>query len=230
MSENILITTTVSLDCNGPANQKVIHLVMGDYGTRALRLVPVDSGNLIRMEDAGVIEAKVLLACDGHESMAVECELGDTWATLVPTKNMTLTADEWNAQLCLYTSLEPEATVLKSAPFKINVHGTVNIGDMVEHTDSRITSISYDETTGAMTIKLRTGDIITATGSSYLYNAIRTALSDNLMSAQDRQDFTTIKGYLDQSVTTEASPTFAGATIGSVEIDAEGNISGARFT
>jgi hypothetical protein len=41
--ENILITTTVSLDCAGNANQMVIHLVQGDYGVRALRLIPVVS-------------------------------------------------------------------------------------------------------------------------------------------------------------------------------------------
>ena len=109
-------TTTVSLDVGVQDPQMVIHLMMGNYGTRALRLVPVDNARLMDMDNfAG---ASVGMSCAGRENLEIDCELGDHYVTLVPTKAMTEQADEWLCQLNLYDS---QQQVLSSAPFKIIV-------------------------------------------------------------------------------------------------------------
>ena len=224
--ENILITTTVSLDCAGNANQMVIHLVQGDYGTRALRLIPVDSGKLMDMEAEGVVQAKVRLACAGHEDLLINCELGDRYATLVPTQAMTSGADTWQAQLVL---LDESNMTVSTAPFTVVVHGTVYNGDTVEHTNSAVTAAAYDAQ-GRLVLQQLNGNEVVAADFTNLVSAIQTALADYLLTAEDRQDLTTIKGYLNQSVKTDAEPEFAGLTIGNVTISSSGEIDGAVFT
>lgn len=238
MSDNILITTTVSLGCAGNANQMVIHLVQGDYGTRALRLIPVDSGKLMDMDAEGVVQAKVRLACAGHEDLLIDCELGDRYATLVPTKAMTSGADTWQAQLVL---LDDNNMTVSTAPFTVVVHGTVYNGDAVEHTNSAVTAAAYDAQ-GRLVLQQLNGNEVVAADFTNLVSAIQTALADYLLTAQDRTDINTIKGYLNQSVKTDAEPRFEGLQIGGtwnastgkwqggVSISSSGEIDGAVFT
>jgi hypothetical protein len=227
LMDNILITTTVSLDCAGNANQIVIHLVQGDYGTRALRLIPVLEGRLMNMEEAGVVRAKVALADRGVAGPVIDCELGDCYATMVPTKGMMTTAREWAAELIL---LNEENGTVRSMPFTLIVHETVYKGnDTVEYTNSRVTSAEYDEQ-GRLTLEELNGEKIVAGGLENLIAALREELADYLLTPEDRADLTMMKGYLNQSVKTDASPEFAGLKVGTVEISAGGEISGAIFT
>lgn len=241
--ENILITTTVSLECDGNEPQKVIHLQVGDYGARALRLIPVLNGRLIEMDAAGVIAAKVLLSCPGRELLMIDCELGDTYATLVPTPAMVSSADEWEAQLVLYTGTDPDVT-LRTWPFLVNVHGGVYKGDAVEHTDNRVVAAYYEQVDGAYTGKLvlemSTGDkyVTDETVQGVHTHGLATAPDAELgtegtagfMSPADKEKLDGLDDLFDQSVKTTASPTFSGLTIGEITISADGTISGATFT
>lgn len=213
MNDKVLITTTVSLDCDTPANQKVVHLVMGDYGTRALRLIPVSEGRLVNMAEKGFVRAKVMLECDGHEDLLIDCTMGETSATLVPTAAMVSSADEWNAQLILYKESDETLT---TQPFKINVHGTVYEGDAVEHTDSRVLAAEYDEQGDLLIEILGSDEPITASGKAYLASYVEGVLSaeNELVTAEDRAAINGISNYLDQSVKQETSPRFAGMQIG----------------
>lgn len=237
--DNILITTTVSLDCAGNANQIVIHLVQGDYGTRALRLIPVLEGRLMNMEEAGVVRAKVALADRGVAGPVIDCELGDCYATMVPTKGMMTTAKEWAAELIL---LNEENGTVRSMPFTVIVHETVYKGhDTVEYTNSRVTSARYDEQ-GQLKLEQLNSNTITVEGFAYLINAIKTELADYSLTQEDRTDLRTIKSYLDQSVKKDAEPRFEGLQIGGtwnattgkwvggVSISSDGELSGAIFT
>lgn len=242
MLDKILITTTVSLDCDGNEPQKVIHLQEGDYGARALRLIPVLNGRLIDMEAAGVIAAKVELACPGQEDLLINCELGDTWATLVPTPAMVSSADQWAAQLILYTGQDPDVT-LRTWPFIVNVHGGVYAGDAVEHTDNWVVAAYYqkenDQYTGKLVLEMSNGDtyVTDETVQGVHTHGLATAPdtetgtegADGFMSAEDKEKLDGLDDLFDQSVKTTASPTFAGLTVGELEIGADGTITGARF-
>jgi len=234
--DGIVITTTVSLDCAGNQNQQVIHLVQGDYGTRELRLVPVSEGRLIDMQSSGVIAAKVLLSCEGQEDLLIDCELGDRWASLVPTQAMTSTADTWHAQLALYTSLDPAAT-LTTAPFDIIVHGTVYHGDAVEHTDNRVVALYFEQDanhdyTGKIVAEMSNGEkyVTAATVKQAHTHDLATTSAAGFMSAADKTALDGLADLFDQSVKTTASVVFAGLTVGSLTIAADGTITGAVFT
>lgn len=231
--DNIQITTVVSLDCDTEEPMRVIHLVQGDYGTRALRLVPVHNSQLVHMDEAGYVQAKVRLACAGQEDLLIDCTLGDTSATLIPTPAMVSGPDEWTAQLVLYTAGNE---TLSTQPFRLKVHGTVYEGDAVEHSSSRILSVAFDvqgrlsiETDDGRTIttaetlaEAHTHELATADGDD-------TEGNDGFMSKEDKGFLDSLAGMFDQSVKTSASPTFAGLKIGNLEINDDGYITGARF-
>lgn len=235
--DNIQITTVLSLDCDTVEPMRVIHLVQGDYGTRALRMVPVHQSRLINMQAEGYVQAKARLACEGHEALLINCELGDTYATLVPTQAMVSGADEWTAQLVLY---KQDNSTLSTQEFKINVHGTVYNGDTVEHTSSKILNVGYDAQ-GRLTIETDDGRPPLTTELT-LEEAHTHALAmadddeteteghNGFMSKTDKAFLDSLAGMFDQSVKTDATPEFAGLKIGTLTIDDEGNIEGARFT
>lgn len=232
--DNIQITTVLSLDCDNVEPMRVIHLVQGDYGTRALRMVPVHQSRLINMQAEGYVQAKVRLACEGHEALLIDCELGDTYATLVPTPAMVSGADEWTAQLVLY---KQDNTTLSTQEFRVNVHGTVYNGDTVEHTSSKILNVSYDDQ-GRLSIETDDGRTVSAdetveeahTHALAAADGDQTTGNDGFMSKEDKGFLDSLAGMFDQGVKETDSPTFAGLTIGSLTIDDEGNIEGARFT
>ena len=231
--DNIQITTVLSLDCDYVEPMRVIHLVQGDYGTRALRMVPVHQSRLINMQAEGYVQAKVRLACEGHEALLIDCELGDTYATLVPTPAMVSGADEWTAQLVLY---KEDNTMLSTQEFRINVHGTVYNGDVVEHTSSKILSVSYDDQ-GRLSIETDDGRTVSAdetvqeahTHDLAAADGEQTTGNDGFMSKTDKAFLDSLAGMFDQSVKTDATPEFAGLKIGNLEINDDGYITGARF-
>jgi YD repeat-containing protein len=222
--DNILITTTVSLNVGTGEPRMVIHLVRGDYGTRRLRLIPVDNSRLMDMEN--VAAAKVRLGTGEGAPLLIDCVLGDHYADLVPTQAMTLAADEWDAQLVL---LDENNQTLCTAPFTIVVHGTVYEGDAVEHTDNNVTAAYYNAA-GRLVIEKRDGEKVTVTDLDNLMDAVTDALEEHLVSQTDREALDSWGERVDQDVRTDASPTFAGLTVGSLTISATGEISGATFS
>lgn len=228
MNNNVMIITTISLDCDAQQTMQVLHLVSGDYGTRKLRFIPTMSGRLLDMDEMGVTRAKMRLHCDGWEDLLIDCELDEAkkFADLVPTQAMVDEADEWAAQLVL---LDDNNQTMSSADFRIVVHGTVYQGDAIEHTNSSVLAAYYDAQ-GHLNIEKRNGDVVRSTGESNLVGMIEEELSEELVSAEDRQALEGLSENIDQAVKTTSSPTFAGLTIGTLTIDANGNVTGARFT
>ena len=225
--DNILITTTVSLDCDAEQPMQTLHLVQGDYGTRALRFIPVLNGRLMDMEAAGVERVKVRLHCDGREDLLLDCVMSadKRYADLVPTQAMVDEADEWAAQLVL---LDEENHTVSSAPFRVMVHGTVYEGDAVEHTNSAVLSAYYDAQ-GNLNIEKLNGETVRSTGEENLIAKIQEELADHLVSDEDRQALEDLDNNINQPVKTTDSPTFAGLTIGSLIIHDDGTIEGAKF-
>lgn len=230
---DILVTTTVSLDVGVQDPQMVIHLMMGNYGTRALRLVPVSNGRLMDMDDfAG---ASVGMSCAGHENLLIDCELGDHYVTLVPTQAMTEQADEWLCQLNLYDS---QQQVLSSAPFKIIVHGSVYAGDAVEHTNSGVTALYFDSQ-GYLNAERLDGGIVRANNKYEHTHPVAVAPDedndieglDGFMSKEDKAKLESLS--VGQDVSTDSDVTFKSVTVtdGTHTITINGTtISGATFT
>jgi hypothetical protein len=50
------------------------------------------------------------------------------------------------------------------------------------------------------------------------------------MAAEDKAALDTVTGQVNQDVRTTATPTFAAATIGAVQIAADGTVTGLKFT
>lgn len=229
MSDNILITTTVSLDCDTEQPMKHIHLVRGDKGIRRLRLVPVLNGKLIDMEAAGIERAKVVLSGTSANTM-IGCTLGDRWADFVPTGTLTEISGQWNANLVL---LDGEGGQVTCCPFVIIVHAGVYDGDLIEHTDNRVTSAAYsgaEESKGSLVIQMRDGEEIAVTGSEYLVEMIADALDERLLKDGDREDIQTVLDEMNEYVKTGTSPTLTGLTIGGLTIRSDGTLEGAKFT
>lgn len=222
--DKILITTTVSLDADVGEPQKTIHLVVGDYGTRRFRMIPVSGGRLMDMTQ--VAAAKVRLACAGREALLIDCVLGSHYADMIPTEAMVDEADEWQAQLVL---LDDSDQTLSTAPFTICVHGTVYEGDAVEHTDNSVMSVYYDEQ-GRLTLEKLNGDIIRTAGPWEHTHEDVTEEASGFMPAADHQAIETLQGYLDQEVKTDSDVEFKSITVGGITINEDGTIEGARFT
>lgn len=230
--DNILITTTVGLNTDVSEPQKVIHLVVGDYGSRRLRLVPVHEGRLIDVDQAA--QAKVRMQSSGQAALLIDCEIGDHYADLIPTQAMMAEADEWAAQLVL---LDEMGHTISSAPFSVIVHGTVYTGDAVEHTSNGVVAVYYDDN-GCLVLQKESGDTISTPGYwEHTHDLVRTPVAGDeedegeagFMSVADKVYLDQLQEYVDQGVKTTDSPTFAGLTIGTMNIDAQGNITGARF-
>lgn len=221
---NILITTTVSLDVNVQQPMMVIHLMQGNYGTRALRLVPVENGRL--MDLSQVAAASVGMSCVGHDNLEIDCEISDTYVTLVPTKAMTQEADEW---LCQLNLMNEDMLTLSSALFRVIVHGTAYDGDAVEHTNTGVTAV-YFEDDGRLTIEKLDGEKVTSPTHWEHDHPVATAEAPGFMTAEMAAAIEDLSENVNQGVKTTDQPTFAGLKIGNVTIDANGTISGAVFT
>lgn len=228
----ILITTTVSVDAQKPASQTVIHLSQGDSGTRALRFIPVQGGAAIDMTD--VAQAKVKASpLSGASDLLLSAAPGGYYADLVPTEALVESAEEWSCQLVL---LDGEGQTLSTMPFTIIVHAGVYDGDTVEHTNTTVSEIRWDVNTMRMSIVLADGTVIMGPDMSHTH-PLATEEIDGFMS---KEQFTFVKKlrdgigtddpWMDQDVSQDATPTFAGIRIGDVTIDGDGTITGLRFT
>lgn len=222
--DNILITTTVSLDVNTQQPLMVIHLVQGNYGTRALRLVPVEGGRL--MDLSQVAAASVGMSCAGHENLEIDCEVAERYVTLVPTKAMTQEADEW---LCQLNLMDEDQQVLSSAPFRVIVHGSVYDGDAVEHTNSSVTAV-YFESDGRISIEKLDGDVVTSPSHWEHVHPTATADTPGFMTAAMAAAITDVADKIDQAVKTDSQVEFDQITVGTIVISSDGTITGARFT
>lgn len=229
MSESILITTTVSLDCDVEQPMKHIHLVRGDSGIRRLRLVPVLNGKLIDMEAAGITFAYVRL--NGVSNGSIRgCTLGDHYADFVPAGIMTETPGMWTAELVLKDGNGGQVT---TCTFMIVVHEGVYSEDLVEHTDNRVVAAMYseaEEKLGELIILMRDGEKITVTGTEHLVSMIGTALNERLLADGDRENIETVLSEMSSYVKTNTSPTLTGLTIGGLRILSDGTLEGAKFT
>lgn len=234
--DNILITTTVSLDINVQQPLMAIHLVQGNYGTRALRLVPTASGRLMDLEN--VTAASVGMSCPARQNLEIDCEVADHYVTLVPTQAMTASADEWLCQLNLYNA---QNEVLSSAPFKIIVHGDVYEGDAVEHTDARVSAVYFDDN-GKIVIERMDGETVTsaddaqhgehATWAHRHDNATETA--DGFMPKEAVTAIETLQTFIATLNAGSMEVTFGKVTVGSganeITLNNDGTITGAVFT
>lgn len=218
---SVLLTTTVCVDAQKPAGQMVIHLNRGDSGTRALRMIPVDGGAAVDL--SGAAQAKVMAhPLNGGEDLLISCELGDRYADMVPTEALVASENEYTAQLVI---LDSEDQTIKSMPFTILVHANVYTGDAVEHTSKSVTAMSWAGT--RLTLTMEDGTSISVDLSHT--HPIVTSTRDGFMGSDMYDLLMLLSSYMDQSVKVGASPTFAGLTIGSVVISADGTMSGVRF-
>ena len=230
---SVLITTTVSVDAQKTGAQVTLHLVQGDAGTRRILFVPISGGRLI--DTAQVSMAKVILASSAlDEPLEIDCVISSGKIYMTPTAAMVEFADEFACQLVLYNSSNE---TLSTMPFTIIVHGTVFEGDAVEHTNTRISSVRFDDETGRLTIELADGTVLVANYWNHTHD-LATALKDGFLSKEDFALLRSIDNYINQDVKTTATPRFEGLEIGWDEdlqepiltIDNEGVITGLRFT
>ena len=220
----VLITTTVSVDAQKPGSQAVIHLVRGDSGTRALRLIPTEGGRVISFEN--VAQAKLRAhPLSGSSDLLLNCELGENYADVVPTPAFVEAAEEWACQLVL---LDENNQTISSAPFTVIVHEDVYHGDTIEHTNTKVAGMEWDDATKTLTIVLENGDRITCDLSHT--HAIVTATTDGFFSHEWFTALMNLLAWCNQGVKTTDSPTFAGLHIGSLYINGNGEIQNARFT
>lgn len=228
----VIITTTVSVDAQRDEKQVIIHLKQGDYGTRALRFVPVSAGRTVDFANvkSGCMRAKS--KADETNVLLLDGTLGESYLDIVPTEALTQDADEYACEVLLTNA---DGETLTSAAFTLIVHGTVYSGDAVEHTNTSILSAYFDES-GRLVLLQADGEKITADRWEHTHeNAAAasgdTAGTDGFMSAEDKTRFDAIEGYLDQGVKTADTPTFASLNVGTaVVIDGETGIaSGLKF-
>ena len=218
-----LITTTVCVDAQRPASQMVIHLVQGDSGTRKLRMIPVEGGAAVDLSN--VAQAKVMAHPASGSDLLLNCTLGGFFADLVPTPALVAGANEWAAQLVLLNSSNEQ---IKSMPFTIIVHGTVYDGDTVEHTNVTVTEILWDADTQRLTIVRADGTRIVSQAMTHTH-PLATADDPGFMSPEQFLQLQALATQVDQDVSKDGEPTFAGLTIGSVVISSDGTMTGVRF-
>lgn len=218
-----LITTTVCVDAQKPASQMVIHLNQGDSGTRTLRMIPIEGGAAIDM--SGAAQAKVMAHPASGSDLLLNCTLGGFYADVVPTPALVATAQEWSAQMVLLDSLGGQ---LKSMPFTIIVHGSVYEGDTVEHTNTTVSEIQWDEDTNRLVIVLADGTRIYSPEMTHTH-PLATETDPGFMSPAQFLQLEALATQVDQDVSQDGTPTFAGLTVGEVVINPDGTMTGVRF-
>lgn len=223
MTLSVLITTTVAVDAQKPGAQVVVHLQQGDSGTRALRLVPTEGGKAVDLSEAA--QAKVMAhSLNNDNDLLITAELGENYVDMVPTPALVEAADEFACQLLI---LDGEGQTLKSMPFTVLVHGSVYTGDAVEHTDTTISSMEWDQET--MTLRLIRADGTSITCDMTHTHPLATEEIDGFMSKEMFSLLQQLSEWMDQGVKTTDSPTFAGLQIGDIIIE-NNEIRNARFT
>ena len=221
-----LITTTVAIDQQHQGDQVTLHLVQGDYGTIRFQFVATNGGSSIDMSN--VSEAKVMAHStywQPSEDLLINCTIQNGNIYMTPTQALTQYRNEYQAQLVLIDSLTQTATSLY---FTIIVHDRLYTGDTVEHTNTTLRELGWNQTTMVLTATLKDGTTVSVSLPHGHPDA--TGSSAGFMSAAMYSLLQQLGAWMNQSVKTDAEPTFAGLHVGDLYIDGEGNISGARFT
>ncbi len=221
----VIITTTVSVDTQKDATQVVIHLKQGDFGTRALRFIPAAGGKPVDFTNVTSGHLKLKSKTSAENVLELDGTLGENYVDIVPTEAMTQYAEEYACELVLMNAAKEPLT---SATFTILVHGTVYNGDTVEHTNTTVTSVSFDEN-GQLCVTLADGTVVKAEKWAHTHDNA-TAETAGFMSADDKKALDAIAPNIDQGVKTTDTPTFASIQIGSsVTISGDGLATGLRF-
>lgn len=219
-----LITTTVAVDAQKTGAQVTLHLVQGDAGTRRLLFVPVSGGKQISMD--GVARAKVRAqSLASGEPLLLDCVIEDEKIYLTPTAALVQDADEFACDLVL---MDAEDQTLTSMPFTTIVHGGVYDGDAVEHTNTTVSKVYFDED-GCLVLELLDGSKIVADRWEHTH-PLATAEEPGFMSPSQFTLLQQLSEWMDQGVKTTDSPTFAGLRVGDLVINGDGTIEGLRFT
>lgn len=220
----VMITTTVSVDAQKTGAQVTLHLIQGDAGTRRIMFVPISGGRQIDLD--GVATAK-MTAASVHtgEPLLINCTIEQGKIYMVPTAALVGQVDEYACQLVL---LDDEDQTLSSMPFTIISHGTVYDGDAVEHTNTTVSAVYFDDQ-GRLTVELMDGTVLVADKWEHTH-PLATDEIDGFMSKENYALLQQLGQYLNQGVKTTDEPTFAGLHIGDLYIDDEGVITGLRFT
>jgi hypothetical protein len=221
----VLITTTVSVDTQKSADQVTMHLVKGDVGTRRFLFVPASGGRPVSMEN--VVHARVLALNQWlGEPLQIECVIESGKVYMTPTAALVADANEWACQLVL---LDEDDQQLSSLPFTIIVHDKVFDGDAVEHTNTTVTAVYYDDD-GFLCIRLADGTILKADRALNDHtHAIVTETDDGFFSHEWYEELQNWLTWLDQDVSTTAAPTFHDLHVGQVTIHNNGEVEGLMF-
>ena len=222
-----LITTTVSVDSQrDDYDQVVLNLVQGDSGTRRFMFVPTSGGVPISM--SGVAAAKVSAVMSGsYNPMLIDCVIQSGKIYMTPTTSLVQYDEtEYECQLVLLDSSQQTLTSMK---FTIYVHGRLYDGDAVEHTNTTVQSITWNEAT--LSFALHKADDTVLYSPALLHgHSNATTSKGGFMSSTDKINLDSLVSKVNQGVKTTDSPTFAAATIGAVTIAADGTVTGLRFT
>ena len=220
-----LLTTTVSVDALvDDHGQVVIHLVQGDTGTRRFQMIPISGGKPV--QTIGVTSAHVTALSANQEPVQIDCLIEGGKIYMEPTTALVRYESEWLCQLVL---LNEEDETLTSAKFTIIVHDRLFNGDTVEHTNISITGVEWDAENLTLTIYRADGTTIICDPLTHTHD-LATASAAGFMAAEDKAALDTVTGRVNQDVRTTATPTFAAATIGAVQIAADGTVTGLKFT
>jgi hypothetical protein len=112
--------------------------------------------------------------------------------------------------------------------FTILTHGTVYDGDTVEHTNTTVSAVYFDEQ-GRLTVELLDGSKIVADRWEHTH-PLATTEDAGFMSPEQFDLLQQLSEWMDQGVKTTDSPTFAGLRVGDLVINGDGTIEGLRFT
>lgn len=221
----VIITTTVSLDTQRDETQVIIHLKQGDFGTRALRFIPAAGGKPVDFTNVKQGCIKLQSKTNAENALLIDGTPGDNYVDIVPTEAMTEFAEEYACELVLTNEADETLT---SATFTIIVHGTVYEGDTVEHTNTTVKTVYFDENE-QLCVVLADGTVIKAEKWTHTHDNA-TAEAAGFMSADDKKALDAITPHIDQGVKTSDTPTFEGIQIGSsVTISSNGLATGLRF-
>lgn len=220
----VMITTTVSVDAQKTGAQVTLHLIQGDAGTRRIMFVPISGGRQIDLDSVATAKMTAASVHTG-EPLLINCTIEQGKIYMVPTAALVGQVDEYACQLVL---LDDEDQTLSSMPFTIISHGTVYDGDAVEHTNTTVSDVYFDDQ-GRLTVELMDGTKIVADKWEHTH-PLATDEIDGFMSKEDFTLLHQLEDYLNQGVKTTDEPTFAGLHIGDLYINGEGEITGLRFT
>lgn len=224
-----LITTTVSVDSQrDDYDQVTLNLVQGDSGTRRFLFVPTSGGVPISM--SGVAAAKVSAVMSGsYNPMLIDCVIENGKIYMTPTVSLVQYDEtEYECQLVLLDSSQQTLTSMK---FTIYVHGRLYDGDAVEHTNTNVTSISWNGDT--LSFALHKADDTTLYSPALTHtHPDATTEAKGFMTTSQVTSLNTLNSRVNQDLRSSntSGPTFYKLTVGSVVIAHDGTVTGLKFS